>query len=123
MPVDYNEETNTASMDIGIAYRKENVRGLLRSFAFTNDGITLTDKYDITTNSDITEHFVSVIEPKIVEGVAVIDDVMLIQRDGIIPVITKRNVKSHTGVPHNVFLIDYALKKGAKSFEHIFKMN
>jgi hypothetical protein len=109
-------------MDIGIAYRKENVRSIVRSFAFTDYAITLTDKFDITTCSDITEHFVSVIEPKIAEGVAVIDDVKLIQPEGIVPVITKKNVKSHTGVPHNVFLIDYVLGNGAKSFTLKFEM-
>lgn len=122
VPVDYNEETNTASMDIAIAYRKENVRSIERSFAFTDDTVTLTDKYDITTQSDITEHFVSVIEPKIAEGVAVIDGVKLIQPEGIIPVIVKKEVKSHTGVPHDVFLIDYILDKGATSFVLKFEM-
>ncbi|MBQ9744552.1 MAG: heparinase II/III family protein [Clostridia bacterium] len=120
--VDYDGNKERATMDIAIAYRMDRLKSLVRSFDFGNDAITLTDKYSFTEESQVTERFISVIEPKIVDGVAVIEDVRLVQADGISPVITKREVTSHRGNKHFVYIIEYPMSKGQTEFVLSFEM-
>ena len=120
--VSYDERSSVASMDIAPAYRMDNLKSLVRSFEFYDYEIKLTDSYVFTDESQVTERFISVIKPKIVDGVAVIDDVALIQADNISPVITERQVKSHKGELHYVYIIEYALPKGQTEFNLTFKM-
>ena len=120
--VDYDKDKDRASMDIAIAYRMENLKSLIRAFDFSDFEIKLTDSFEFTEKSQVTERFISVIEPKITDGVAEIDGVRLIQADNITPVITEKQVKSHKGEPHPVFIIKYPLKKGQTEFTISFKM-
>ena len=120
--VDYDKDKDRASMDIAIAYRMENLKSLIRAFDFSDFEIKLTDSFEFTEKSQVTERFISVIEPKITDGVAEIDGVRLIQVDNITPVITEKQVKSHKGEPHPVFIIEYQLKKGQTEFTISFKM-
>ena len=92
-----------------------------REFILQEKEITLRDHFDLTESKEITEHFVSLIEPKITGDVAVIDDVTLISQ--IPPRVSVKEVRAHMGNrPHNVYIIDYILPKGQVDFELKFKM-
>jgi len=120
--VSYNEGTSVASMDIAPAYRMDNLKSLVRSFEFSDYEIKLKDSFTFTEEAQVTERFISVIKPKIVDGVAIIDDVTLVQDDNITPIITERQVKSHKGEPHSVYVIEYPLPKAQTEFKLTFKM-
>ena len=120
--VEYYSESQRASMDIAIAYRMEKLTSLVRSFDFKDYSVTLTDKYAFTEDSRVTERFISIIEPKIADGVVEIGGVRLVQDDGIIPTVTIREVTSHKGNKHFVYIIEYALPKGQTEFILTFDM-
>ncbi len=120
--VDYDKDADKASMDIAIAYRMEILKSLKRSFQFSDFEIKLTDSFEFTEKSQVTERFISVIKPKITDGVAEIDGVRLVQANGITPVITERQVKSHRGEVHPVYIVEYPLPKGQTEFKLSFNM-
>ena len=120
--IDYNDENNEIGMDIASAYGADSLKRAYRSFKFTDCTVTLHDSFELTGEKEITERLITVTEPKIADGVAVIDGVPLIQPDGIIPNITVKEVKSHRGTPHNVYILDYVLKKGQTEFTLTFDL-
>lgn len=121
--VHYDWDNQIASMDIKNGYGVDFINRLKRSFAFEESKITLTDRFDLTKQSEIKERFVSIIEPRIEDGVAVIEDVSLVNKYGIPPQITVKEVKTHIGnITHNVYLVDYVLPKGQTEFEIEFRM-
>ena len=83
----------------------------------------MCDQFEVSKKTQVTERFVSVIEPKIVGGVAVIDDVRLVVKDGTEPKITVKTAKGHLrGESYNVYLIDYTLSDDQYTFEISFEM-
>ncbi len=122
--VDYDEKTSTASMDISVAYGVDFLKSLKRSFAFEDEQITLRDEFTLTKETELTEHFVALIEPKVNGTSLVIDDVTLENEYGIAPTITTKEVTAHmSGVgKHNVYIIDYVLPKNQTEFVLKFKM-
>ena len=120
--VDYDKENERAYMDIAAAYRMDNLKSLVRAFDFFDYEIKLTDSFVFDEKSSVTERFITVIKPEILDGVAVIDGVRLVQKDKIAPVITERQVKSHKGEAHSVYIIEYPMPKGKTEFILSFKM-
>ena len=122
--VEYDENTSTASMDIATAYGVDFLKSLKRSFTFENEQITLKDQFTLTKETELTEHFVSLIEPRVNGTSLVIDDVTLENEYGIAPSITIKEVTAHmSGVgKHNVYIIDYILPKNQTEFVLKFKM-
>ena len=47
----------------------EDLESLIRSFSFTDDSVTLTDKYAYSGDGEITERLVSLIKPTYENGV------------------------------------------------------
>ena len=118
-----DKEKSIASLDFPQAYGVDFLKKAHREFALESDKITLTDEFELTEEKEITERFISVIEPKIVGGVAVIDDVTLVQAEGIVPKISQKTATRHLdGSPYQVYMIDYTLPKGQTRFELQFKM-
>ena len=116
--VHYDSEKSKVYMDIAPAYALDYLKSLDRSFTFDDYSVTLNDKYTFTRDSQVTERFISLVEPKIDGNVVVIDDVVLTQRDNILPTLTTKEVLAHVGNrPHNVYIIDYILPKGKCEFE------
>ncbi len=115
----YDRKNEKLSIEIGPAYRLDYLKSLDRSFLFSEREIVLTDTYDIERDVEIKERFVSLIEPKILGDVVKIDDVAIKNPDGIMPQITVKEVKAHASTvgKHNVYLIDYTLPRGEKSFK------
>lgn len=115
----YNEEENSAYLDITNAYGVDFLKKAERKFYFEDNKITLCDKFDFTKDVEVTERFISVIEPKIQGDVCVIDDFALTNSKGIAPKITVKEAKKHVGGQnpvYNVYIIDYVLPKGERDF-------
>ncbi|MBQ7906670.1 MAG: heparinase II/III family protein [Clostridia bacterium] len=110
-------------LDFTNGYGLEFLKKAERTFILKDDQITLIDHFDLSEQKEITEHFVSLVEPKIAGGVAVIDDVTLVAGGNIEPRLTVKEVKAHHGNrPHNVYILDYVLPLGQTDFELLIKM-
>ena len=122
--VHYDKDRDMAYMDIAIAYGKPFVKKLERSFSFKENSITLTDKFELTEDKEITERFISLIEPSVRGNSLAIDDVDLVVCGNIIPKITTKEVTAHMSNvgKHNVYIIEYALPREQKEFTIEFKM-
>ena len=121
--VNYDWEKQRASLEISNAYGVDFVKKVDRVFDFTKNSIKLTDKFTLECEPQITEHFVSLIAPKIVDEKVMIDDVALVAKGGILPRITVKEVLKHLGhAPYNVYIMDYELPKGQGEFELCFEM-
>ena len=101
----YDKEKEAVTIEIGPAYRLDYLKSLQRHFDFEDNKITLTDTYDLLGENEIKERFVSLIEPKIVDGVVKIEDVTIKSSNGTLPVIEAKEVKAHMGNigKHNVY--------------------
>ena len=117
--VKYNWETKTASLDFPQAYGVDFLTKAHREFVLENDKITLRDCFAMTEEKEITERFISIIEPKITGDVLIIDDVVLSNSYAIVPKITVKEAYRHLdSAPYNVYMIDYVLPQGkAMDFE------
>jgi hypothetical protein len=116
--VKYDYEKSTAYMDVNKAYAIDYMQGFDRAFIFEDYKITLKDSFKFTKEAQVTERFVSLIEPKIQGNTVVIDDVSLIEKNNTLPQITTKEVMAHVGARlHNVYLIDYIMPKGTSEFE------
>ena len=121
--VKYDEEKNQATLEISNAYGKDFIKKVDRVFDFEENALTLCDTFELSVEPQITERFVSVIEPQIVDTAVVIDDVKLVAQDGILPQITKTEAKKHLDSKvYPVYILDYILPKSKSSFKIEFKM-
>lgn len=120
--VHYDFERSIAYMDMSSAFNLDYMPRAERSFAFDDYSVVLNDSFTFTKESQVTERLISLIEPKIDNNDVKIDDVTLVQKDGIVPSITVKEVRAHIGNrPHNVYILDYALPKGETKFELKFQ--
>lgn len=121
--VEYDEVKGTATLDFAQAFGMDFLKKATRVFAFEENKIALSDTFILTEEKEITERFVSIIEPKIVGDVVIIDDVTLKAQNGLVPKITIKTAYKHLdSAPYNVYLIDYVLPKGETSFKLSFEM-
>ncbi len=116
--VHYDKERERASMDIAIAYGMDFVKSVKREFDFEKSKITLTDTFDLTEKKEITERFIATTEPKMVNGLLVIDKVTL--NTTLTPKITVKELIYHTGGKYNAYIIDYVLPEGETQFKITF---
>ena len=120
--VEYDENSRVAKMEISSPYRMEKLRGLQRRFVLEESKITLTDSFDLTGESDITERFLSLIEPEIKNGEIIIDGVKI--KCDIQPKITKKELKHHSkDESYKVYLIDYSFNLSNGKFEIEIEIN
>ena len=118
-----NEDSSVVSMDFTNGYGQEYLKKAERTFTLSEDKILLCDKFTLTKESEITERFVSVIEPKIIDGKVIIEDVSLECKEGIIPKISIHETETHIGgIIYNAYLIDYILPTGVCEFNLSIKM-
>ena len=121
--VSYNRESEHAYFEFAQAFGMDFLKSAVREFFFQENKITMKDAFVLDCEKEITERFVSIIEPKIVDGVAVIEDVALEVKGKISPKITVKQAEKHLdSAIYNVYLIDYVLPKGQTNFEIEFKM-
>ena len=98
---------NVFSMEIQGAYETD-IAKIERRFDMEENGITLTDTYEEIEGHEITERFVTMIEPEIVGNAIRIGDVTLITKD--LPAISKEIVSAKQGLKELWWLIDYPVK-------------
>lgn len=116
--VKYDWEKSIAYMDVNKAYAIDYMQDFDRSFEFEEYKITLRDSFKFTQDAQVTERFVSLIEPKVQGNSVIIDDVTLCEKNGTLPQISVKEVMAHVGNRlHNVYLIDYIMPKGTSEFE------
>ena len=121
--VNYDKEKECASFEFAQAFGMDFLKSAKRQFSFKENEIKMNDSFVLECKKEITERFVSIIEPKIVEGVAIIEDVTLEVPSKIVPKITVKEAYKHLdNAPYNVYLIDYTLPKGKTEFQINFKM-
>ncbi len=121
--VKYDAEKQRASLEISNAYGVDFVKKVERVFDFAEKSIILRDKFTLDVEPQIVERFISVIEPKVVDGGVVIDDTTLKAKGGIMPKITEKIAKKHLdSSPYNVYILEYELPKGCSEFELSFEM-
>jgi hypothetical protein len=78
--------------------------------------VVIDDKFTLTQNSEITERFVALIEPRVENGCVVIDDTTLVC--DIEPKITVKALEYHNQPgTYNAYCIDYVLPKGKTNFK------
>lgn len=119
---DYDEKTETVSMELSNAYAQDFVKRVDRKFKFTENNVELTDVFTLDKDVEIKERFISLIEPKITEDVVIIDDTILENCYGILPEISTKELEYHLGGKYTAYIIDYILPNGQKEFKISFKM-
>lgn len=119
---DYDEKNQCVSMELANAYGQDFVKSVNRTFTFEDKEIKLKDIFLLDKEVEIKERFISVIEPKIADGVVIIDDTILENTLSLIPQISTKELEYHIGGKYTAYIIDYILPKGKKEFELSFKM-
>lgn len=76
-----------------------------RSFQMQDTGIALTDRYEEIAGHEITERFISVVEPQVLDARVRIGDVVLCSDST--PTIKKETLRNSRCVEEDVWLIDY----------------
>ncbi|MBO5286944.1 MAG: heparinase II/III family protein [Clostridia bacterium] len=120
--IEYDGESEIY-MDITNAYGVDFLIKAERAFSLTDNEITLKDTFTFTKETEIKERLVSIIEPKIKDGVVTIEDVTITTPGGIVPQITTKQAKRHLdSSPYTVYLVDYTTKAQSTTFTITFKM-
>lgn len=111
---DVNYEYGKFSFDMAKAYGNEAIRSVKRCFELDDSKVTLTDTFD--SDLSVTERFVSLIEPKVSEGIIEIGDgKILYDRNIAEPAIS---IECGTTAAHQkIYMIDFKLADGTKKFE------
>ena len=122
VPVDYDKTTDTAKMDITSAFGMEHLTSAERTFAFAPDSVTMTDRFSLTREATVTERLVTLTAPVMGDGFVTVDGVEFITEDGLMPTVTEKDVTSHMGARHKVYLLDYTLPRGVTEFRIRFAM-
>ena len=101
------------SLDIASAYGNNNVKAILRRFNLLDDGIELLDKFDLESDEEIIERFVTFKEPVVLEGrVVEVDGTVLYYSEDVKSVSVEKKVTEK----NECYVIDFVLSDGAKEF-------
>ena len=116
---DVKFENGVFSFDFAGAYGDENVKKIERSFSFTDETVTLTDKFDYSGNAPITERMISNFKPEIKDGEVIIDDLVLkYSSDEIAEVNVSEATTSKNFL---LYLIDFVLQDGKNKATFTFE--
>lgn len=105
------------STDIAKAYDCENLESILRSFSFTNDSVTLTDKFVYNGDGELRERLVSLIKPTYENGVLSVDGT-LIEFD---PEKCTLELGEESSNRNICYFIDFKLGNGVREFSCTIK--
>ena len=120
--VEYDWGKQRASLEFARAYGADFLKKAQRTFDFEENKITLKDSFELTEEKEITERFISVIEPSVSDHGIRIDDVTLTATCGTVPTISTKKAEKHLGGEYTVYIIDYVLPKGQTEFELTMRM-
>ncbi len=115
---DVKFEDGSFTMNLAGAYAVPALESLVRSFTATASGVTLRD--EIAGDVAVTERIVTVTEPTVGDGVITVGSAT-VEFDPTVanPVVTK--TAGTSGANKNVYLIDFTLPEGRKTFEITMK--
>jgi len=119
----YDKENDTVSLDFTSAYSTviKELNKAVRVFSFKDDEIKMRDSFDLDKQCVITERFISLCEPRTVNGGIMLDNTFLSTRDNIEPKISYKDVRYHNQEgTYRVYIIDYDTEK--TDFEITFKI-
>ena len=91
-------------LELQEAYEAD-ISKIVRSYEMRESGITITDEYETVEGHEITERFISIVEPQIDGRNVRIGDVTLYT--GVLPEIKKEVLRNHQCIDEEVWLIDY----------------
>ncbi|MBE6537507.1 MAG: hypothetical protein E7673_06100 [Ruminococcaceae bacterium] len=109
---DYTYREGYLAFDMAKAYGDEAVRSVKREFRTYSDYVTVTDTFDC--DCAITDRIVSVIKPEIFDGTVKIESAEITFDKDACAVSVSEEV---TSKKFTVYLIDFKLNDGVKSFE------
>lgn len=113
--LEYDEKNSTVYMDFTNGYGIDYLKRAQRKFTLRDTEITLEDSFTLTRDSEITERFVAIIEPRLSENGVIIDDSLL--ECDITPKISVKELEYHNQPgTYNAYCIDYILPKGKRDF-------
>ena len=101
------QEEKSITIDITKAYKKTGFK-LQAEYLVDQEGVTVRYEYE-GIQEKITFRFVSFIEPKIVDGQAVIADMVLANDLKLAPKIAKKDYAKYLGEPGVAYTVDYEL--------------
>jgi len=104
----------TFSADISGAYACEGLRSLTRSFSFTDDEVTLCDRFDYSGEGVIVERIVTLYEPRLSgEGTVTVEDATI----SYDPAVCVARISSEARLMGGVcYFIDFELRCGVSEF-------
>ncbi len=107
-------ENGVFSTDIAGAYEVEGLNSIKRSFSFTDDSVTLTDKFDYTGSEKIVEKLVSLVKPEICDGYVKIDEACAYFDENVcdVEVICEERAENLG----EAYIVAFTLKDGVKEF-------
>ena len=105
------------TMDIAGAYPDGVAKSVVRSFEMSDKTVTLTDVFDVSNGTSVTERFVSLVEPEAVsDGVIAFGECRFSwQGDATVSVSTE---ETHNGT---CYIVDFALGEGTKEFKVVME--
>jgi hypothetical protein len=104
---------NSFSMEISGAYGNNNLASLKRKFDLLEDGIVLTDEFELKEEVAISERFVSLIEPTVISDGRIEIGSSALYYDPTVCVPTVKREKSSI---KECYLIDFVLETGVRKF-------
>lgn len=119
---EYDEQTETVSLDFTGGYGVPELKKAVRAFTFSEAMITLRDTFVATSPMVVTERFVAVIEPR-VEGIEVIvGDVRLVPKTDVTLNLVRQPYcaqlpDANGSHQQTAYCIDYTLKAGQTVFD------
>ncbi len=105
-------ENGIFSMDIAGAYNCDGLESINRSFSFTDDSVTLTDKFVYSGGGEIVERLVSLIKPTYENGILSVEDTV-IEFD---PSVCDLEIGVESSDRNHCYFLDFKLKDGVREF-------
>lgn len=110
-------ENGVFSTDIAKAYICEGLDSILRSFSFTDDSVTLTDKFIYSGDGEIVERLVTLIKPTYENGILSIEDTVIEFDNSVCELIFNEEASGR----NHCYFIDFKLKNGVREFSCTIK--
>ncbi|MBE6609897.1 MAG: hypothetical protein E7634_04445 [Ruminococcaceae bacterium] len=106
-------ENGVFSTDIAGAYKCEGLDSIKRSFAFTNDTVTLTDEFVYSGAGEIVDRIVTLFEPKVDGCTVTVEDVTVTFDPALCDVSVNSEIRERKDT---CYFIDFKLKPGVRKF-------
>lgn len=102
------------SMNIAPAYRAEGLERIDRTFALSDESVTLTDRFDYTGNGPLVERIIALVAPiETTPGTLTLEDTALTYDASACTLTVRTEPLSRGG---ECYLIDFTLRDGAREF-------